>query len=529
MKLRFETWWKGFLFLLVGSLLWSIWASAQTAADPPSVEFERDLYTVRENERTAVISFKRSGSTNLAVSVLFATADDTAKAETDYLPQKERVSFTPGQTEQTASVRIRDDLQAQGNRSLKLSLSDPGIGTILGRRTSAELSIVDNDGRATAWLTFGLDHLEFLQRRVMGIPLWQYAASLIYVFLAFYVSKMLDYLIRGRLRKWAQKTSTTLDDILLELLRGPIKIISFVLFLHLGLRLFSWPVWFEDFTSKGLQVIVAVSLTYMVLRFIDLMTGYWKRRAASEDDRSFAEQLLPIIRNSLKVFVLIVAGLLMLQNLGLNITSLIASLSIGGLAIGLAAQDTLANFFGAIVVLVDKPFRIGDLVRLDNVEGTVEIIGFRSTRVRTADGHLVAIPNKTVGNATITNIASRPHIRTVINVGISYDTSTAKLRRAIEILVEIFKKNSLTKDVSATFNRFADSALNIQVVHVWKGTDGPKHLHYLHEVNLEIKERFEREGIQFAFPTQTLFVKREGPGQTSSLPAAEGAAASPKH
>jgi MscS family membrane protein len=127
---------------------------------------------------------------------------------------------------------------------------------------------------------------------------------------------------------------------------------------------------------------------------------------------------LPIIRNSLRVFVIIVAFLVTSQNLGLNITGLVASLSIGGLALGLAAQDTLANLFGAVSVLVDKPFRIGDRIQLDNVDGVVEQIGFRSTRVRNQDGYLVTIPNKAVGNATITNIALRANIRTLMNIGL---------------------------------------------------------------------------------------------------------------
>jgi len=174
-----------------------------------------------------------------------------------------------------------------------------------------------------------------------------------------------------------------------------------VVLLHLGLRIFSWPQWLAEFLSKGLRIIVAVSLTYMGLRFVDLVTGYWKQRAIATEDLSFAEQLLPIVRNSLKVFVIVVAVLLTLQNLGLNISSLIASLGITGLALALAAQDTLANFFGAIVILVDKPFRIGDAIKIDVHEGTVETIGFRSTRVRTAEGHLVTIPNKTVGNSIV--------------------------------------------------------------------------------------------------------------------------------
>src|SRR6185295_7219143 len=116
-------------------------------------------------------------------------------------------------------------------------------------------------------------------------------------------------------------------------------------------------------------------------------------RTGENRDKTFDEQLFPIIRKSLKLFVIVVATLVTLDNIGVNITAAIASLSIGGLAVGLAAQDTLANLFGAVAVFVDKPFRIGDAIKLESVTGNVEAIGMRSTRVRNLEGHLVSIPN----------------------------------------------------------------------------------------------------------------------------------------
>jgi len=369
------------------------------------------------------------------------------------------------------------------------------------------LSELDQD-----YLTFGLDKWEFLREHTLfGEPYWKYLASLIYVFLAFYVSKFIDYLTRVWLKKWTAKTETKFDELLLDLLNGPIKVLVFVILLFIGLDVFRWPASVQLFLFKGLIVIVAVSLTYLSIKLIDAALGYWRQRAKAVEDDQFNKELLPMIRNSLKVFVIIVAFLVTSQNLGLNITGLVASLSIGGLALGLAAQDTLSNLFGAVSVLVDKPFRIGDRIQLDNVDGVVEQIGFRSTRVRNQDGHLVTIPNKAVGNATITNIALRPNIRTLMNIGITYDTPTEKVRRALQILEEIYRSNPMTLDVWISFNKFADSALNIHVVHWWKSTDAKVYLAGMQEFNLRIKERFDREGIDFAFPTQTLHVKQTSP------------------
>jgi MscS family membrane protein len=358
-------------------------------------------------------------------------------------------------------------------------------------------------------LSFGLNQIDLLRnRKLFGEPLWKYLASLIYVFLAFYVSKFLDYLARVWLKRLADKTETRFDDLVLEVLHGPVKIVAFVIFLNVGLSVFRWPMAVETILSKGMIVILAVSLTYMVLKVIDLLLGIWRRRAASPEDEQFHRQLFPIIRRTLKAFAVVVACLVAAQNLGINITGLLASLSIGGLALGLAAQDTLANMFGAVAVLLDKPFRVGDRIVLDSVEGVVETIGFRSTRVRNLDGHLVTIPNKTVGNATITNISERPSIRTVMNIGITYDAQPAKVQRAVEILNEVCRAHPKTREVTVGFNRFAESALNIQVIHWWNGTDGPEHLAGMQELNLAIKERFDAAGIDFAFPTQTIHLRQ---------------------
>jgi len=370
---------------------------------------------------------------------------------------------------------------------------------------ASRLSQFDED-----YVSFGLNRFEVLRERsLFGQPLWKYLASLIFVFLAFYVSKLLDFLTRIWLKRLAAKTQTRFDDLLLELLNGPVKIVAFVIFLHVGLSVFQWPPVVEAVLSKGLIIIVACSLTYMASKLIDLLLGVWRKRAVSPEDEQFHKQLFPIIRKSLKVFVIIIAFLVTAQNLGLNITGLIASLSIGGLALGLAAQDTLANLFGAVAVFVDKPFRVGDRIQLDHVDGVVETIGFRSTRVRNQDGHLVTIPNKTIGNATITNIASRPNIRTLMNIGISYDASREKIQEAVNTLNEIFKKHPNTQDVWISFDKFGDFALNISVIHWWSNTDYKAYLNGMQEINLAIKQRFDEAGIGFAFPTQTLYVKQD--------------------
>jgi MscS family membrane protein len=264
-------------------------------------------------------------------------------------------------------------------------------------------------------------------------------------------------------------------------------------------------------------LIVAFSVTYAALKLVDLMMGVWRERTSVGNDRTFDEQLFPVVRKTVKVFIFVIAVLVTWQNLSEKpITAILASLSIGGLAVGLAAQDTLANLFGAVAVYVDKPFRIGDRIQLDGVDGMVENIGLRSTRVRSMEGHHVIVPNKTMGNAIITNISRRLNIKTEMNIGIACETTTEKLKRAIALLEEIYRADKKTADLVISFNKFADWSLNIFVVHWWSGTDQKAHFAAMQELNLKIKERFDAEGIAFAFPTQTVYLKQESQAQVKT-------------
>ena len=359
------------------------------------------------------------------------------------------------------------------------------------------------------WMSFGLDRIPGLGIQFMGNPLWQYLAFLIYVVLAFYVSKFMDYLIQVQLKKWAAKTETKFDDLLLDLLKGPVKVISFVIFLHLGLRLFAWPAWAETFISNALKIVVAISLTYVALKFIDLLVSFWQQRAGESHDTVLDHQLFPIIRKALKVFTIIIAILVTSQNMGMNVTGLLASLSIGGLAVGLAAQDTLSNLFGAVAIFADRPFRIGDRIQVDKIDGTVETIGLRSTRVRNLDGHLVTIPNRNMANANIVNVSNRPNIKTVMNIGLTYDTPAAKVERAVKLLENIFRSHPKTADLVIGFDKFEPSSLNIQLVHWWDSTDFKEYLAGIQSLNLELKRQFDAEGISFAFPSQTVYVRQD--------------------
>jgi MscS family membrane protein len=365
----------------------------------------------------------------------------------------------------------------------------------------------------TNWLprhamSFGLDQIDCLcDTKVLSEPVWKYLASLIYIALACCAAWVLDVVVYGWLKRIAAKTGTKYDDLILELLRGPVKVVAFVILLNIGLGIFDWPPRAQVYITHGFLVVVACSVTYVALKIVNLLLGVWREKIVSPQDKALADHLLPFLSKVIKTAIVLAAILLTTENLGMDIKTLLAGLSVGGLALGLAAQDTVANLFGAVAIFLDKPFHIGDRIRVDVVDGTVEAIGLRSTTVRSLDGHQVTIPNKLMGNAIITNVTRRPTIKTEMNLGLTYDTPADKVKRATQLLEEIFRASPNTADLIISFNKFADSALNIFIVHVWKGTDAKRHFAEMQELNLKIKERFDAEQIDFAFPTQTIHLK----------------------
>ncbi|MDB6024588.1 MAG: Low conductance mechanosensitive channel YnaI, partial [Verrucomicrobiales bacterium] len=414
-KFKFEFFFRAGLFIAVSLFCWSLFAEELTTNSIAPI-------TIKTPENHS----KFREGTNIVFTVQISATESNYQRIEFYDGDKPLPLFSNSSTVFTWNNAPAGHHQVT---AALVYLEDP-------KKVSAPVSLRVNN----AALTFGLDKLSFLAPPVLGIPLWQYCASLIYIFLAFYISKMIDFSFRSWLKKWAENTDTKFDDLLLELLHGPVKVIAFVIFLFIGLDLYTWPKMLEGILDKGFRLIVAFSVTYTALKAVDMMMNYWKERSSSTEDVVFDAHLFPIVSKTLKVFIVIVAVLVTWQNLSDKpITAILASLSIGGLAIGLAAQDTIANFFGAVVVFVDKPFRVGDRIKLTEVDGTVETIGLRSTRVRNLDGHLITVPNKTMGNATITNITLRPNIKTTMNIGLTYDTSAEKVKRAIEVLTEIFK------------------------------------------------------------------------------------------
>jgi MscS family membrane protein len=288
---------------------------------------------------------------------------------------------------------------------------------------------------------------------------------------------------------------------------GSASFIGFSVGLKLGLAFLVVPPLIAGAASTVASVLLAVSVAYLVYRLVDAV-DVWLRGMATRSGSRMDDMLAPLVRKSLRITVVVLAILQVATLVSdKSAASLIAGLSIGGLAVGLAAQETVKNFFGSLVILGDKPFELGDRIVVDGHDGPVECVGFRSTRIRTLDGHLVTIPNGELANKTIQNVERRPHIRRVLNVAITYDTPPEKVGRALEIVKELLNQHEGMHPgfpPRAYFSDYNPSSLNLNVIYWYHPPDYWKYMAYNERFNLALLRRFNEEGIEFAFPTQTV-------------------------
>lgn len=346
--------------------------------------------------------------------------------------------------------------------------------------------------------------ISWLDYSLMGNEAWRYGAVILLFVASFLLYRLVRALsLRVRARSGDKSSRQGTFTVILGLLRGGLPVLA----IWISIYLFRIPESVKTIIDRFFLGILTILVIYLLARAVDAIVVILKARAAKTAS-PLDDKLVPLAGKVAKVFIWGIGLLLFLQNvLNYNISSLIAGLGVGGVAVAFAAQDMIANIFGAVMIFVDRPFKVGDAVSLEGYEGAIETIGLRSTRVRTWDGTLVVIPNKTVAAANITNLAVRPTRRTNFTIGLVYDTPTEKLERALAILRDVMAKHPSTAESRAYFNRFGDFSLNILVQHWCNEMNYEIYLRALEEMNLAIKRQFEEAGIEFAFPTQTIEMK----------------------
>jgi len=258
-------------------------------------------------------------------------------------------------------------------------------------------------------------------------------------------------------------------------------------------------------------IILTIGAVWASHHLVDLISFYFEKLAKKTDSK-FDDILVPLLRKIAKIFVVCIGIIFIGKSFTLNITNLVAGMGIGGLAIALAAKDTIANFFGSITVILDRPFQLGDYISIDGkIEGEVEHVGFRSTRIRTFYNSLISVPNSQLTNLNIDNYGKRKYRRCNINLGIQYDTPPEKIEAFCEGIRQLILTHKWTrKDLfHVYFNNYADFSLNILVYLFWEVPDWGQELQERHRLFLDILRLSQKMKIDFAFPTQTLHMFKE--------------------
>jgi MscS family membrane protein len=264
-----------------------------------------------------------------------------------------------------------------------------------------------------------------------------------------------------------------------------------------------YPYW-ENFVHHIFGFLIIVNVTWLIVRLLDALIEEYIVPLTEKSKSDLDDQLLPLFRKGMKVIIWSLGIIIGLNNAGYDVGAVIAGLGIGGLAFALAAQDTVKNFFGGIMIFADKPFQVGDRILVGGIDGTVKEIGIRSTRVQTLAGRIVTIPNSKFSDDAVENIDREPTRKIILNLGLTYDMSADQLEQAMNILKEIAKENgsNIEEDISVGFNAFGDFSLGIIFVYyIKKGADI---LQTQTDINLEILKRFGAAGLEMAFPTQTV-------------------------
>jgi MscS family membrane protein len=341
---------------------------------------------------------------------------------------------------------------------------------------------------------------------------WRYVVIVILVVMLWTIGRIISgFLIRFREVQADSKEIIRLQLTLSSFL-WPIRLLIIAVIIYTLKIIFNFSVSGNHFLDQVNGVIGVVALFLLVFKLLDLVE-YELNQYVVRDDNLLDKSFVQMMRLVMRFVVIIVAAIYLIQTIsGKPVSALLAGLGIGALAIALAAQDTLKNLFGSIMIMVDKPFTIGQRIQVDSVDGVVETVGFRSTRVRTLAGHQVTVPNEKMANSSVENIARRPHIRRMSNLGITYDTPPDKVEKAIQLIKEILENHEgMHPDFPPRvfFEEFNDFSLNIKMIYWYHPGDYYTFAAFSERINLQIMRAFEKEGIEFAFPTSTTYLAQD--------------------
>jgi len=349
-----------------------------------------------------------------------------------------------------------------------------------------------------------------LEQTFYGNTLHDWLISLIIIACALVLNKGIVLLNKHVIQKITVKTKNKLDDILFKMLESPVLLGITLAAIWFAARRLELGAPLENAILKAYKVLTVINVTWFAARLVNaLLEEYLAPKAADQNSFKHLDiHLMSILRRTVLAVIWSLGIVMALNNVGVNVATLIAGLGIGGLAFALAAQDTIKNIFGGFTIFTDRPFRIGDRIKVDNFDGFVEDIGIRSTRIRTLEKRVITIPNYKLVETSVENISEEPMRRVLLKLGLTYNTTPEKMNQAMAILKDMPNRvaNVETKDLLVAFTNFTDFALEITFIYFIKKTADVMEVPT--QVNSEILRAFNEAGLQFAFPTQTVYLEK---------------------
>ena len=347
----------------------------------------------------------------------------------------------------------------------------------------------------------------FWQEMYFGNSIKDWTIALSIILIVFTVLNIVQKIAISKLSAMARKTENQIDDLLAEILKKTKIFTLLIVSFYAGLNFLNLKPGILAVSQKIFIFILILQAGFWAGAGINFWLGRAVKKRMSEDSASATT--ISFLGFVARVLLWSIVLLLILDNLGVDITSLVAGLGIGGIAIALALQNILGDLFASLSIVLDKPFVIGDFIIVDDLMGTIEHIGLKTTRMRSLSGEQLIFSNNDLLKSRIRNYKRMSERRIVFGFGVVYQTSLDKLKLIDKIIKDIIEEQPQARLDRVNFKEYGDFSLNFEVVYYVTNPEFNVYMDVQEAINLEMFRRFEEEGIEFAYPTQTLFIPRE--------------------
>lgn len=352
-----------------------------------------------------------------------------------------------------------------------------------------------------------------LGQDLLGINVltWQFLVSFLIILAGLILRRILVNYIERKIASFVKKTEAKWDDLLFEAIVKPVNTFIMISAVHVAIFVLvynqeKFPV---QFIGKSFTVFLGFSIIWLVYRLVDVLASYLDEMLSLKDE-GLRGQFMPMIRKALRIFVVVVGGLTILATIGVNITGLAALLSVGALAFSMGSKDSVANLVGTFNILSDRPYKVGDWITVgSDIDGDVEEIGFRSTKIRMFDKTLMTVPNGKLAMETIKNWSQMPKRRIKMTLGLTYDTTPDQMREFLKRVEKILREDEgVDQDyMLVQFTDFGPSSLDVFLYYFAATTVWKEYLDIRERINLKIMACLTDMGLEMAFPTQTMEIK----------------------